>query len=409
LSAPRGSGRLNVPEFSSVGGTIGNHKTFWCNLRYGLLATGLLAANGVLAQSWIIGPFVRPSEAPVIEPNPFYYFTDPITQQKTLWDGLATSHPAATITPDGQVGIVFQAEGAQAKDDTNGKTSRLALATSKDGLSFTVAGAPLLYADNDAQKAREYPSGVADPRIVVAANGTYVMTYTQRNGTQSSIGIATSQNLQSWTKCGPAFSSTADATLQSSAGAILTELHNGRVQAVKLHGKYWMYWGQGKISLATSPDLIHWTPVVETKSGLPAVVMVPRAGHFDSERIEAGPPPVLTRKGIVLLYNGMNSTTENATGQTPAPTPESALQGDVSIHPGAVSVGEALFSSSDPTKLLARTDHPVLTPVWPYERHGQYADGGTFAAGLIAHEGQWLLYYDGAGTVVGVARAEWSH
>jgi beta-1,2-mannosidase len=363
---------------------------------------------------------VRPSEAPVIEPNPFYDFTDPITQQKTLWDGLATSHPAATITPDGRVGIVFQAEGAQAKDDTNGKTSRLALATSNDGLSFTVAGAPLLYADNDDQKAREYadgkasehPSGVADPRIVVAPNGAYVMTYTQSNGTQSSIGIATSKNLQDWTKCGPAFSNAGDAryaTLQSKAGAILTELHNGRVQAVKLHGKYWMYWGQGKISLATSPDLIHWTPVVDTKSGLPAVVMAPRAGHFDSERIEAGPPPVLTRKGIVLLYNGMNSATENATGQTPSPDPVNPLQGDAGIHPGAVSVGEALFSSSDPTKLLARTDHPVLTPVWPYERHGQYADGGTFAEGLIAHEGQWLLYYDGAGTVVGVARAEWSH
>jgi predicted GH43/DUF377 family glycosyl hydrolase len=378
----------------------------------------------------------------VIEPNPFYYFTDPITQQKTLWDGLATFHPAATITREGLVGVVFQADGIPAKDAADGHASRLALATSKDGLFFTAGGAPVLYAENDDQKAHEYPGGLADPRIVVAPDGTYVMTYTQSNGTSNSIGIATSKNLEDWTKRGPAFSNEGNARyadLQYKAGAILTELHNGRVQAVKLHGKYWMYWGEGKIGLATSTDLIHWTPVVDPKSGLPKAILTPRAGHFDSGLAEVGPPPVLTRKGIVLLYNGMNSTRKSvetksvetksvetksaadakiADAKTVPPAPASvaentqtgdAPQGDATIQPGAYSVGEALFSSSDPARLLARTDHPVLTPIWPYERHGQYADGGTFAEGLVFYTGQWLLYYGGAGKVVGVARAELSH
>lgn len=396
------------------------------NLRLLLLASGLLAANTLSAQSWVIGPFVRPSEAPVIEPNRFYSFTDPITQQKTFWDARHTFNPAATIAPNGEVAVVFRAEDNSGKDEIGGHTSRLGLATSKDGLFFTVEGDPVLTTENDAQKVNEYPGGVEDPRIVVAPDGTYVMTYTQwaRDRGQYTIGIATSKNLEGWTKWGPAFSRAAggryDKLNYKSAG-ILTELHNGRVRAVKLHGKYWMYWGEIHIRLATSTDLIHWTPVVDESTGLPRVVLSARAGHFDSGFPEVGPPPLLTKKGIVLIYNGKNSSSgsldarNSQVADVAAPaavhsgstqTADAPLAGDPAIRPGAYSAGEALFSSSDPGKLLGRTDRPLLTPVWPYERNGQYAAGTTFAEGLVAYQGQWLLYYGAADSVIGVARAE---
>jgi predicted GH43/DUF377 family glycosyl hydrolase len=399
------------------------------NLRFLLLAAGILAANTLCAQSWVIGPFIRPSEAPVIEPNPFYYFTDPITQEKTLWDALHTFNPAATIAPNGEVALVFRAEDNSGAAKIGEHTSRLGLATSKDGLFFTVEGAPVLYMQNDAQKVHEYPGGVEDPRIAVAPDGTYVMTYTQwaRDRGQYTVGVATSKNLKDWTKWGPAFKNADhgryDKLLYKSAG-ILTELHNGRVQAVKLHGKYWMYWGEIQIRLATSMDLIHWTPVLDKNTRLPRVVMSARAGHFDSGFPEVGAPPLLTKKGIVLIYNGKNSTAgsldaknSQATdvpvptapaGSSDPPASDAALAGDATIRPGAYSVGEALFSSSDPEKLLARTERPVLTPVWPYERNGQYAAGTTFAEGLVAYQGQWLLYYGAADSVIGVARAELS-
>ena len=390
-----------------------------------LLAAGILAANTLCAQSWVIGPFVRPSEAPVIAPNPFYYFTDPITQKKTLWDELHAFNPAATIAPDGEVAVVFRAEDASGDVKIGDHTSRLGLATSKDGLFFTVEGAPVLYMQNDPQKVHEYPGGVEDPRIVVAPDGTYVMTYTQwaRDRGQYTVGIATSKNLKDWTKWGPAFQSADhgryDKLLYKSAG-ILTELHNGRVQAVKLHGKYWMYWGEIQIHLATSTDLIHWTPVLDQTTGLPRVVMSARAGHFDSGFPEVGPPPLLTKKGIVLIYNGKNSLAGSVEAKNaqatdvPAataaanapPASDATLARDPTIRPGAYSVGEALFSASDPGKLLARTERPVLTPVWPYERNGQYAAGTTFAEGLVAFQGQWLLYYGAADSVIGLATSE---
>jgi len=391
-----------------------------------VFAAALFAGNTLFAQSWVIGPFVRPSEAPVIQPNKFYYFTDPITQEKTFWDAGHAFNPAATIAPSGDVAVVFRAEDTSGKDEIGGHISRLGLATSKDGLFFTIEGAPVLYPQNDDQKPNETPGGVEDPRIVVGPDGTYVMTYTQwaRDRGEYTVGIATSKNLEDWTKQGPAFGKADNGKydkLHYKSAGILTELHNGRLQAVRLHGKYWMYWGEGQIHLATSADLIHWTPVVDAKTGLPQVVMSARAGHFDSEFPEVGPPPLLTKKGIVLIYNGKNSASgnrdtkgslatdsaapTNVTGENTAAADEQ-FGGDPTIRPGAYSVGEALFSPSDPGKLLARTDRPILTPVWPYERKGQYASGATFAEGLVPYKGQWLLYYGAADSVIGVASTE---
>jgi predicted GH43/DUF377 family glycosyl hydrolase len=373
------------------------------NMHRLLLATGLLAANSLslVAQSWVIGPFMRPTAGPVIEPNKFYYYTDPVTDKRTNWEELHTFNPAATITPAGKVAVVFRAEDGSGKDEIGQHTSRLGLATSLDGLQFTTEGAPVLYIEDDNQKVHENPGGVEDPRIVVAPDGTYVMTYTQwaRDAGQYTIGIATSKDLEKWIKWGPAFSKADNGkydTLMYKSGGILTELHNGRVQAVKLHGKYWMYWGEIKVRLATSTDLIHWTPVLDPRAHLLQVVMAARAGHFDSGFPEVGTPPLLTKKGIVLIYNGKNSTESG----------DETLPGDPKIAAGAYSVGEALFSSSDPAKLLERTDKPVLTPIMPYERSGQYAAGTTFAEGLVAFQGQWLLYYGAADSVVGVAKAE---
>ena len=72
-----------------------------------------------------------------------------------------------------------------------------------------------------------------------------------------------------------------------------------------------MYWGEGTIHLATSPDLIHWQPV-EDASGKAIDVLATRPGHFDSGFPEAGPPPVLTDKGIVVVYNGKNDATNGS-------------------------------------------------------------------------------------------------
>ena len=146
-----------------------------------------------------------------------------------------------------------------------------------------------------------------------------------------------------------------------------------------------MYWGEGAIHLATSSDLIHWNPV-ENAQGATLEVLHPRPGHFDSTFPETGPPPVLTSAGIVVLYNGKNAVSD----------------GDPGLGANAYAAGEALFSRGDPAHLVHQTEHPVLKPMMPYEKTGQYAAGTTFAEGLVYFHDRWFLYYGCADSLVGV-------
>jgi predicted GH43/DUF377 family glycosyl hydrolase len=338
-------------------------------------------------QTWQIGPFTRPVAAPVISPNKSSLFDDPIRHAPVHWEALHTFNPAA-IVRDGKIFVLYRAEDDTGEMQIGFHTSRLGLASSTDGVTFTRLPQPVFYPAADAQQSREWPGGVEDPRIVELEDGTYVITYTQWNRITYSIGIATSKDLIHWTKFGPAFLGSAKGKydhLQYKSGGIVTQLKGGSPIAVRFKGVYWMYWGEGAIHLATSPDLIHWTPV-EDATGNPIEVLTRRPGHFDSGFPEVGPPPILTSKGIVVIYNGKND---------PA-------NGDPTLGPNAYAAGEALFAADDPSKLIDRTEAPVLKPEQPFEKTGQYAAGTTFAEGLVRFHNRWFLYYGCADSAVGV-------
>ncbi|TCK74037.1 glycoside hydrolase family 130 protein [Acidipila rosea] len=338
------------------------------------------------AAPWTIGPFTRPASGnPVIRPNPESTFPDPIAHQQIHWEALHTFNPAA-IVRNGHVFVLYRAEDNTGSMQIGMHTSRLGLAESSDGIHFTRRPEPVFYPAPDAQQQREWPGGVEDPRLVESPDGDYVLTYTQWNRKTYTVGIATSRDLLHWTKYGPAFGSR-DLGHYKSAG-IVTRLTNGRLIAARIDGKYWMYWGEGAIHLATSTDLIHWTPV-DDANGQPSELLRPRPGHFDSTFPETGPPPVLTSRGIVVLYNGKNAVTG----------------GDPALGPNAYAAGEALFDAQNPRHLLAQTAEPVLKPELPYEKTGQYAAGTTFAEGLVYFHRRWLLYYGCADSLVAVAMA----
>ena len=270
-------------------------------------------------------------------------------------------------------------------------TSRLGLASSTDGLHFSRLFTPVFFPAADAQKSREWPGGVEDPRLVEASDGTFVLTYTQWNRVTYSIGIATSPDLLHWTKHGPAFLGAHGGKydqLQYKSGGVVTELRGDRLIAVKIDGRYWMYWGEGTIHLATSPDLIHWAPV-EDATGEPAAILTKRSGHFDSGFPEVGPPPLLTPAGIVVIYNGKNDP----------------RAGDPALGANAYAAGQALFRANDPAALISRDDDPSLKPEQPYEKTGQYIAGTTFAEGLVLFHNTWFLYYGCADSTVGVVTA----
>ncbi len=339
--------------------------------------------------SWTLGPFQRPPDAkPVITPTDKTTFYDPMTQTSVRWESMATFNPAA-IVREGKVYLIYRAEEKLGEKGIGGHTSRLGLAISEDGLRFERQAEPILYPDEDEQKVFEWTGGVEDPRIVEAEDGRYVLTYTQWNREYPRLAVATSRDLRQWQKHGPIFQHYKDGKYhnqETKSGAIVTELKNGKLVAAKINGKYWMYFGVPHIWLATSEDLIQWQPVEDLDGNL-APVLSPRPGYFDSWLVEAGPPPILTEKGILVLYNAGNQQ----------------HIGKKNLGNRLYTAGQALFSKEEPWKLLQRTDQPFLKPELPFEKSGQYADGTTFIEGLVFFRGKWFLYYGTADSMVGVA------
>lgn len=345
----------------------------------------------LIEKTWMFGPFERPENAkPIIQSKASTYFKDPMSGAEVAWQSKATFNPAAVIK-DKRIHVLYRAEEDRHTDSIGGHTSRIGLAISKDGITFQTEEAPIFYPDNDNQKKYEWIGGTEDPRIVESDDGTYILTYTQWNGDVPRLALATSPDLKTWTKHGPIFEDYKNGKYnhtETKSGAIVTQIKNGKLVAARINGKYYMYYGVPHIWLASSTDLINWVPV-EDYAGNLAPVLNPRPGYFDSWLVEAGPPPVLTDDGIVVLYNAGNSSNI----------------GVKDLGNRVYTSGQALFSAQEPWKLLDRGDMPFLKPELPFEKSGQYKDGTTFVEGLVYFDGKWYLYYGTADSMVGVATA----
>ena len=328
----------------------------------------------------MLGPFAKANDVnPVIVPR---------TAGQFPWEAGATFNPGAVVK-DGNVFVLYRAEDATGEAKIGGHTSRIGLAESTDGLRFTRRDAPVLFPDTDAQHSNEWPGGVEDPRIVETGDGGYVLTYTQWNRQVPRLAIATSHDLIHWTKHGPAFATSRGGkylNMESKSGAILTRIAGDHLIAARVNGTYWMYFNVPEVLIATSDNLLDWTPL-EDGDGKLVKVLQPRPGYFDSWLVEAGPPAIMTPSGIVLVYNAGNSGTV----------------GDSTLPARVYTAGQALFDSSNPVKLVARSVAPFIKPTEPYERTGQYPEGTTFVEGLVPFHGRWYLYYGSADSRVGVA------
>lgn len=360
-----------------------------------MLATALLLAGSILTfaqdklPDWALGPFVRPNNAnPVLSPDTTSTFTDPMSKTKVAWEASDVFNPAATIM-NNKIYVLYRAE------DNSGigigkRTSRLGIAESQDGIHMKRRSTPVLFPANDNQKEFEWPGGCEDPRIAVTEDGTYVMLYTQWNRKVPRLSVATSKDLTSWTKHGPAFYKAYEGRFKdmaSKSASIVTKLVNGRQVIAKLNGKYLMYWGERFMNIATSTDLINWEPMLDEKNELKAVVRT-RPNYFDSDLTECGPPAIITDKGILVLYNGKNKPREGR---------------DTAYTANTYAAGQVLFDLNDPSKVIARLDKPFFVPTAPFEKSGQYPAGTVFVEGLVYFHNKWFLYYGCADSRVGVA------
>lgn len=334
------------------------------------------------SENWYFQNFTRAQTNPVLEPQLDSYFNCPIRKDSVLWEYKDVFNPAAIIK-DNLIHLLYRAE------DTVGRyhgTSRIGLAISRDGVTFQRNDTPVLYPENDFMKRYEWEGGVEDPRVVVNEDGEYVMTYTAYDGQTARLCVAVSEDLIEWEKKGLAFKSRRYRNLWSKSGSVVSRLNSeGNPEAVKVNGKYWMYWGDTNMFIASSDNLFDWTPVTNSDGEL-TVVFKPRNEYFDSRLIEPGPPALVTEKGILLIYNGMNLD---------------SLGRDENLAPGTYSTGQALLSKESPAQLLDRTPGYFLTPVNDFEITGQIGNV-CFVEAFVRFNDKFFLYYGTADSKIAV-------
>ena len=197
----------------------------------------------------------------------------------------------------------------------------------------------------------------------------------------------------------------------SKSGSIVTEVVDGRLQAARLDGRFWMYWGEGTCWAATSTDLVRWTPVeydpsadryltfdpASSRWGLARIggaaalrpVLFPRRRRFDSLLVEAR----TTCGGDRRRHRPPLQRREPPRARRPVRCPRSPT-----------SRGRRLFDPEDPASCIARTTEPFLRPDQAAEQQGQ-VDNVCFAQGLVLFEGRWHLYHGMADSRIGCATA----
>lgn len=280
-----------------------------------------------------------------------------LTPRAGKFDDLAAYNPTALKVGDKTV-LLYRGQNKKG-------TSQIGYAESKDGIHFTAAEEPVFTPEADYEK----DGGIEDPRIVKIGS-TYYLTYTGYNKTDAQLCLATSTDLKHWKRIGiimPANKGTWNEKWTKS-GAILT---------TKVNGKYWMYYlgtagGADQMGVAASTDLKRWEDATKTP------VLPKRDGMFDSKVVEPGPAPLLTDKGILLIYNGADDKLVYKTGWV-------------------------LFDKNDPTKVLERSDTPIFAPEKKWEIEGQVPNV-VFVEGLVQNGKELTLYYGSGDTGTGVAR-----
>jgi beta-1,2-mannosidase len=336
----------------------------------------------------IVENFEKPKENPILKADSTFTFFEPIKKQMVKWQKADVFNPAAIVKND-TVFLLYRCEDNPAAH-LGGRTSRLGLAESTDGIHFKKHQTPVLFPDNDAFQQYDYPGGCEDPRLVQTEEGLYVVAYTAWNTKIARLSIAFSRDLLHWEKKGPAFAKANDGKFLdtwSKSGSMLTKFVKGKQVLAKINGKYWMYWGEQGVNLAWSENLYDWQPLLDEKGGLKYLIE-PRKNKFDSHLTECGPPAILTKQGVVLLYNGRNIENDAA---------------DSSLPKGTYSVGQVVFDARNLQTVVSRSDNPFLKPSLAHEKTGQYQAGTTFAEGLVYFKHKWFLYYGTADSFVGLA------
>lgn len=251
-------------------------------------------------------------------------------------------------------------------------------------------------------------SGVEDPRITyLTLLDRYVMVYTALSADGPKVAMAVSHDLVTWDRLGLVrtgrhdevnFDRYTDKDGVLFPAPVLDPL--GQPAFALLHRPTYLVRAPGGQEVVLLPRgvrdgresiWISYIPVVPVITDIAALTRVrdtalvttPRE-PWESLKIGAGPPPILTEHGWLLFYHGVS--------------------GSEAGHDIQYEVGFMLLDRADPRRVLERSREPILQPTEPEERAGMVSNV-VFPTGVDVRGRRVDLYYGAADQRIATATA----
>ena len=199
--------------------------------------------------------------------------------------------------------------------------------------------------------------GIEDCRVAVI-DGVYQLTYTEVSENGVGVGLMQTTDWRNFKKLGMIIPP------HNKDCALFEEpikdhyfcFH--RPSGIALGGNY--------IWIAQSTDLIHW--------GKHQCIIKTRDGMWDSARVGAGASPIKTDKGWLAIYHGADNNHRYC-------------------------LGAVLLDLDDPSKVIARSHDPIMSPTAPYELTGFFGNV-VFTNGHIVNGDTITMYYGASDEVI---------
>lgn len=196
--------------------------------------------------------------------------------------------------------------------------------------------------------------GIEDCRVSLLEE-IYYLTFTAVSGNGVGVGLRTTSNWKNFESHGmilPPHNKDC-AIFEERINGLLYAMH--RPSSVDIGGNY--------IWIASSPDGIHW--------GNHHCIIKTREGLWDSARVGAGAAPIKTEKGWLAIYHGANEKHQYC-------------------------LGAFLMDLQNPSKVIARTEEPIMVPTATYETSGFFGNVVFTNGHKVEPDGDTITVYYGA-------------
>jgi len=206
--------------------------------------------------------------------------------------------------------------------------SYLRLVCSDDGINFYEdPDFPPIYGEGFLES-----FGIEDCRVATMNDGFY-LTFTEVSPVAVGVGLISTSDFKSFDRKGMIFPphNKDCAMFEEKINGLYYALH--RPSSPELGGNY--------IWIAESPDRIHW--------GNHKCLAVTRDNSWDSARVGAGGAPIKTSEGWLEIYHGAN-------------------------YEHRYCLGALLLDLDDPSKVIARSEEPIMEPIADYEQTGFFGN-----------------------------------